>query len=47
LPLVLTLDADHVNVTVLGLPGFTSTQIKALVALGLLGLSRTARRRKG
>jgi hypothetical protein len=89
LSLVPTLDADHVNVTLLGLPDFVSNQISplvdvpardivmmtdytaattleinnrllgvndakvpepgtlALVALGLLGVSRTARRRKG
>lgn len=89
LSLVSTLDADHVNVTLLGLPDFISTQISslvddpardivmmtdytaattleinnrllgvkaasvpepgtlALVALGLLVVSRTARRRKG
>lgn len=87
--LVPTLDADHVNVTLLGLPGFVSTPIKplvddpardivmmtdytaattleinnrllgardanvpepgtlALVALGLLGVSLSVRRRKG
>lgn len=89
LSLVPTLDAGHVNVTLLGLPGFVSTPIKplvddpardivmmsnysadttleintrllhvdaasvpepgtlALVALGVLGVARTARRRKG
>ena len=88
-PRVPTLDAGHVNVTLLGLPGFVSTPIKplvddpardivmmsnysadttleintrllhvdaasvpepgtlALVALGVLGVARTARRRKG